>query len=69
MIIFEGKLAPMRFSSELQSSRARTSSRRAAASAGSRLIEEPEDDEHRNSERPGAECSKFRAKWPPAGLS
>ena len=67
MIIFEAKPVPRRFSSGLQSTRARASSRRAVAAAGSRLSEEREDDEHGNSERPGAECSKSRAKLPSAG--
>ena len=50
VIIFEAMLAPGHFSSGVQSSR-----REAVVSAGSKLSEEPENDEHGNSERLGAE--------------
>ena len=48
MIIFEVMLVPRRLSSGVQSSKAPTW---AAGSAGCKLSEEPEHDEHGNSER------------------
>ena len=69
MIIFEAMLVPGHFSSGVQSSKARTRRRVAAGSAGDKLSEEPEDEEHGNSERLGAECNTSRTKRPLAGRS
>ena len=66
MIIFEAMLVPGHFSSGVQSSKAPTW---AAGSAGSKLSEEPEDDEHGNSERLGAEFNTSHTKRPLAGRS
>ena len=61
MVIFEAMRVPGHFSSGVQSSEAPTW---AVGPEGSSLSEEPEDDEHGNSERLGAECNPFRTKWP-----
>ena len=61
MIIFGAMLVPGRFSSGMQSPEAPTW---AAGSAGSKLSKEPEDDEHGNSERHGAEVDTSHTKRP-----
>ena len=66
MIMFEAMLMPGRFSSGAQSSKAPTW---AAGPARSNLGEEPEDDEHGNSERLGAEFNTSHTKRPLAGQS
>ena len=64
MIIFEAMLVPGRFFSGVQSFKAPTW---AAGPARSKLSEEPEDDEHGNSERLGAEFNASHTKWPLKG--
>ena len=59
MIIFEAMLVPGHFSNEVQSSKAASW---AAGSAGGKLDEEPEDDEHGNSERLGSELHTSRTE-------
>ena len=67
MIIFEAMLVPGPFPSGMQSSKAPTW---AARPAGSKLSEEPEDDEHGNSERlGGVELNSSNTKRPLAGRS
>ena len=66
MIIFEAMLVPGHFPSGVKSSKAPAW---AAGSAGSKLSEEPEDDEHGNSERLGAEFNISHTKRPLAGRS
>ena len=66
MIIFEAMLVPGRFSSGVQSCKAPDW---AAGFAGRKLSEESEDNEHGNSERPGAELNTSHTKRPLAGQS